>query len=82
MEFDELERSVRKLNEVINEFPIGATSLDDFKPIEEKIQTTRESLMRLNARLLLLRAKYKRMSLRLYDAQSVNCHSKMLRVTF
>ncbi|KAH0955555.1 hypothetical protein HN011_011586 [Eciton burchellii] len=59
MEFDQLEQSVTNLNAVINEFPIGAVSLDDLKPVNEKIQATRESLMHLNARLLMLRAKYK-----------------------
>ncbi|KAL6265433.1 hypothetical protein P5V15_002230 [Pogonomyrmex californicus] len=59
MELDELEKSVKRLNAVINEFPIGAASLDDFRPVEEKIQATRVSLMRLNARILLLKAKYK-----------------------
>ncbi|XP_024870226.1 uncharacterized protein LOC112453611 [Temnothorax curvispinosus] len=59
MELDELERSVKRLNAVVDGFPIGAASLDDFKPIEEKIRAARESLMRLNARSLMLRAKYK-----------------------
>lgn len=63
MEFDNLEQCVTSLNEAVNEFPIGAISLEDYKPIEKKIQITRESLMRLNARLLMLRTKYKRMSL-------------------
>lgn len=51
MELDELEQSVERLSVVIDKFPIGAISLDDFKPIEEKIRATRESLMRLNARV-------------------------------
>lgn len=59
MELDELERSVKSLNAVLNKFPIGAVSLDDFKPVEEKIQMTRESLKHLNARLLMFQAKYK-----------------------
>ncbi|XP_071554492.1 uncharacterized protein [Temnothorax nylanderi] len=59
MELDELERSVKRLSAVVDGFPIGAASLDDFKPIEEKIRAARESLMRLNARSLMLRAKYK-----------------------
>jgi len=67
MEFDQLEQSVTNLSAVINKFPIGAVSLDDLKPINEKIQVTRESLMHLNARLLMLRAKYKRMSLKLHN---------------
>jgi len=67
MEFDQLEQSVTNLNAVINQFPIGAVSLDDLKPVNKKIQATRESLMHLNARLLMLRAKYKRMSLKLHN---------------
>ncbi|XP_012533158.1 uncharacterized protein LOC105834879 [Monomorium pharaonis] len=59
MELNELERSVKQLGVVLDEFPIGAISLDDFKPIEEKIRETRESLKHLNARSLMLRAKYK-----------------------
>ncbi|XP_032673485.1 uncharacterized protein LOC116845187 [Odontomachus brunneus] len=59
MELDNLEQCVKNLNNVVNEFPIGAVSLDDYKPIEKKIQTAKESLMRLNARLLMLKARYK-----------------------
>lgn len=61
-QLDELERAVTRLRAVIDGFPIGAVSLDDFKPVEEKIWETRESLMRLNVRSLLLRAKHKRTS--------------------
>ncbi|KOX70860.1 hypothetical protein WN51_03287 [Melipona quadrifasciata] len=42
----------------VSEFPIGAISIEDFKPIEEKIRTTRESLRRLNAKLLTLKSQY------------------------
>ncbi|XP_014471418.1 PREDICTED: uncharacterized protein LOC106742727 [Dinoponera quadriceps] len=59
MEFDKLEQCIKSLNEAVSEFPIGAVSLEDYEPIEKKIQVTRESLMRLNARLLMLRAKSK-----------------------
>ncbi|XP_018343560.1 PREDICTED: uncharacterized protein LOC108749390 [Trachymyrmex septentrionalis] len=59
MELDQLEQSANQLNAVLNEFPIAAVSLDDFRPIEEKVHTTRKSLMPLNARLLMLKAKYK-----------------------
>lgn len=62
VELDELERFVGKLSAVMDRFPIGAISMDDFKPTEEKIRTTRESLMHLNARSLLLKAKYKQSS--------------------
>lgn len=68
MELDELEQSVKGLNAALNKFPIGAVSLNDFKPVEEKIRMARESLMHLNARLLMLQAKYKRMSLMLCAA--------------
>lgn len=83
MEYDELERSVRNLNVVLDEFPIGAISLDDFKPIGEKIRAARESLMRLNARLLLLKAKSKRTSLRSRGTAHIsNGRSEMHHVTF
>ncbi|KYN21586.1 PREDICTED: uncharacterized protein LOC108759728 [Trachymyrmex cornetzi] len=59
MELDQLEQSAKQLNAVLNKFPIIAVSLDDFRPIEEKVYTTRKSLMPLNARLLMLKAKYK-----------------------
>ncbi|EZA50370.1 hypothetical protein X777_11181 [Ooceraea biroi] len=72
MELGELEQSVENLGAVINDFPIGAVSLDDFKPVNEKIQATRESLMHLNARLLLLRAKYKQYTERTDDGSRRN----------
>lgn len=68
MDFDELEQSVKTLNAIVNEFPICAISLEDFKPVEKKIQTTRISLMHLNARFLILTAKFKRM-LMLYSVR-------------
>lgn len=57
--FDNLENAVLSLNKSVSNFPIGAISLDDFKPTEEKIRDTRKSLKRLTARLLLLKAKTK-----------------------
>lgn len=62
MDLDELEEAVTNLGTVINDFPIGAVSLEDLKPVSEKIQATRKSLMHLHARLLMLRAKQKRTS--------------------
>lgn len=79
MELGELERSVKRLGAVLDEFPIGAISLDDFKPIEVKIRETRESLKHLNARSLMLKAKYKRMSLMLsyrLDCRLINQKTK------
>lgn len=58
-EFDLLEQSVIKLHDAVNQFPIGAISLDDFKSVEEKIQTARRSLMHLNGRLLMLKTRCK-----------------------
>lgn len=72
MELDELEQSVKRLSAVVDQFPIGAVSLDDFKPVEEKIRETRESLMRLNARSLMLRAKYKRTSVDVAHRRSLS----------
>lgn len=57
--FDNLENAVLSLNKSVSNFPIGAVSLDDFKPTEEKINDLRKSLKRLTARLLLLKAKTK-----------------------
>lgn len=67
MNFDKLEQSVKNLNIEVNKFPICAISLDDLKPVEEKIQTARMSLMHLNARFLIFAAKFKRMLLKLYS---------------
>lgn len=56
-ELKRLENAVKKLRQTISEFPIGAVSLNDFKPVEEKIRDKRDSLKRLNARLLSLKAQ-------------------------
>ncbi|KYN05209.1 hypothetical protein ALC62_03882 [Cyphomyrmex costatus] len=58
-ELDQMEQSVKQLNTAINEFQIGAISLNELRPIEEKVYTIRKSLMPLNARLLMLEANYK-----------------------
>lgn len=55
--FNNLQNAVLSLHKSVSNFPVGAVSLDDFKPIEEKIQDTRKSLKRLTARLLWLKAK-------------------------
>ncbi|KAK2575414.1 hypothetical protein KPH14_008327 [Odynerus spinipes] len=39
------------------EFSVGAVSLDDYRPVNEKIQIMRETLRRLNARVLMLKIK-------------------------
>ncbi|KAK1131190.1 hypothetical protein K0M31_017478 [Melipona bicolor] len=57
-EFEDLKNAISCLNKSVSEFPIGAISIEDFKPIEEKIRTTRESLRRLNAKLLTLKSQY------------------------
>ncbi|CAD1471475.1 unnamed protein product [Heterotrigona itama] len=43
-EFEDLKNAISCLNKSVSEFPIGAVSIEDFKPIEEKIRNTRESL--------------------------------------
>ena len=55
--FDNLEKAVVSLSKSISNFPIGAVSLNDFKPIEERIRETRKTLKALNARLLTLKAQ-------------------------
>ncbi|XP_043525113.1 uncharacterized protein LOC122536666 isoform X1 [Frieseomelitta varia] len=57
-EFEDLKNAISCLNKSVSEFPIGAISIEDFKPIEEKIRTTRESLKRQNAKLLTLKSQY------------------------
>ncbi|XP_012280427.1 uncharacterized protein LOC105699752 isoform X2 [Orussus abietinus] len=56
-EFDELVAALNPLHRNVTEFPIGAVSLEDFKPIDEKIEDERESLKRINSRSLMLRVK-------------------------
>lgn len=55
--FDNLEKAVVSLSKSISNFPIGAVSLNDFKPTEERIRETRKTLKALNARLLMLKAQ-------------------------
>lgn len=55
--FEDLRASLVCLNKSVFNFPIGAISLEDLKPVEEKIKNTRDSLKRLNARLLILKAQ-------------------------
>lgn len=56
MEIQQLDAAVNELQDAISNFPIGASTLDDFKPIDEKITDIRESLKALNARRLTLHA--------------------------
>lgn len=57
-EFDDLINAVACLNKSVSNFPIGAISIEDFKPVEEKITATRELLKCLNAKLLILKAQH------------------------
>ncbi|XP_043282931.1 uncharacterized protein [Venturia canescens] len=52
-----LDAAVHNLHKSIADFPVGAVSIYDYKPIEEKIQDIRESLVALSAKVLTLRAK-------------------------
>lgn len=56
MEIRQLDDAVSSLESAISEFPVGASTPDDFKPIEDKIITLRESLRALNARKLTMNA--------------------------
>ncbi|XP_076760620.1 uncharacterized protein LOC143429096 [Xylocopa sonorina] len=56
--FKSLTDSIICLSKSISNFPVGAVSLDDLKPIEDRIRNMRESLKVLNAKLLILKAQY------------------------
>ncbi|OAD61179.1 hypothetical protein WN48_00498 [Eufriesea mexicana] len=58
MELETLKDAVECLKNSTYSFPVGAISIDDFKPIEEKIKSKRESLKRLNSKLLTLKAHH------------------------
>ncbi|XP_076675588.1 uncharacterized protein LOC143372860 [Andrena cerasifolii] len=58
LEFKRLKDAATSLGESVSNFPIGAVSLDDFKPIEERIRNTRETLKHLSARSLILKAQH------------------------
>ncbi|XP_031839583.1 uncharacterized protein LOC116430070 [Nomia melanderi] len=58
-EFEHLKDAVNKLKKSVSNFPVGAVSLDDYKPIEDRIKNMRNSLTGLNARLLMLKAHNK-----------------------
>ncbi|XP_076231954.1 uncharacterized protein LOC143177733 [Calliopsis andreniformis] len=55
-EFNQLRDALKSLNSAVSNFPVGVVSLEDLKSIEERIESTRETLKHLNARLLLLKA--------------------------
>lgn len=57
-EFQNLKVAIKSLNKSVSNFPVGAVSIDDFTPIEERIRNMRESLKLLNARLLMLNTYY------------------------
>ncbi|KZC04304.1 PREDICTED: uncharacterized protein LOC107188562 [Dufourea novaeangliae] len=57
--FRNLRNSIKILDENVSNFPIGAVSVDDFRPIEDRIRSMRETLKHLNARLLMLKAHHK-----------------------
>ncbi|XP_053596668.1 uncharacterized protein LOC106693805 [Microplitis demolitor] len=56
-DINKLKRSLFILNKSITEFPVAAVTLDDYKPIDEKIRELRESLKCLTARVKTLKIK-------------------------
>ena len=56
MEYQRLHRALEKLGQSIKNFPIGAISIDDFMPVEDKIKNLRTILKEMNARILDLKA--------------------------
>ncbi|XP_043253261.1 uncharacterized protein LOC122397871 [Colletes gigas] len=57
-EFENLSRAIKSLNKSVSNFPVGAVSLDDYTPIEERISNMRELLQFLNARLIMLKTHH------------------------
>ncbi|XP_053973674.1 uncharacterized protein LOC128873815 isoform X1 [Hylaeus volcanicus] len=57
-EFRNLANAIKRLKKSVSDFPIGAVSLDDYTPVEERIRNMRELLKFLNARLITLKAHY------------------------
>ncbi|XP_076654805.1 uncharacterized protein LOC143360093 [Halictus rubicundus] len=58
-EFQHLEDAIEKLNKSISNFCVGADSLDDYKPVEDRIKNMRDSLTQLSAKLIMLKAHTK-----------------------
>ncbi|KAH0545909.1 uncharacterized protein LOC123268848 [Cotesia glomerata] len=56
-EIEKLKRSLLILNASVTGFPVAAVTLDDYKPINEKIKELRESLNCLTARIKTLKIK-------------------------
>lgn len=54
-EVKSLEKALQALHSNIIKFPIGAVSLQDFKPVDEKIKETRQVLQHVNATILRLK---------------------------
>ncbi|XP_033341969.1 uncharacterized protein LOC117229535 isoform X2 [Megalopta genalis] len=57
-ESEKLENAIEKLRKSVNSFRLGAISLDDYKPYEDKIKIMYNTLTQLNARILMLKAHH------------------------
>lgn len=55
-EIENLEEVLKRLQNKLLEFPLGAVTFEDSLPIEKRITNTQEYIKRLNARLLMLKA--------------------------
>ena len=56
MEYERLSRALEMLGKKIEEFPVGAISVEDFIPVEDKIKNLRTVLKEMDARILNLKA--------------------------
>ena len=52
-----LDAALDRLNKNIKKFPVGAETLDDYKPLEEKVEDVKRELKNLYARILILKAR-------------------------
>ncbi|KAI4504430.1 hypothetical protein M0802_000901 [Mischocyttarus mexicanus] len=78
-DFKNLERALKRLRKNIAEFPIGAVSWDDYKPVEDKIQILRESTSRLNSRKIMIKSKIYNTSKNKPSRENVKDSFQMLR---
>ncbi|XP_076177349.1 uncharacterized protein LOC143151773 isoform X1 [Ptiloglossa arizonensis] len=72
-EFQNLKVAIKSLNKSVSNFPVGAVSIDDFTPIEERIRNMRESLKLLNARLLMLNTYYELQTTNNEPEEDIEC---------
>ncbi|XP_033220522.1 uncharacterized protein LOC117175087 [Belonocnema kinseyi] len=72
MEYERLSRALEMLGRKVKEFPIGAISIDDFMPVEDKIRKLRTTLKEMDARSLSLKAAIRKSRVRQVAERDIN----------